>query len=461
MAIKKLPQAERLLSGTLSALLSDVATTMTVSNPPAAAKLPSYIEIDPDSTDDQETVRAVSVSGSVVTIERGVYSGGVGKQHTSGATYKEKITQEHWDAVVDAMEAGYLLEDASLTFTRNSTSIFRVNSTDHTSYYTAGRIVRLNGSVIVTVVSSAYSGGNTVVTCNETTVPTPITSVEVAIGPAGALDIYITPASTNTLTNKTLTSPKIGTAILDTNGNEIIKTPATASAVNEITATNAATGESPEISATGGDTDIGLKLTPKGAGKVEVTANDIKIPTAGNIQPNGSDPKRGFYIPAAALAPATTNGCAALTQYETTTNKVNYKSLDFDGAAEEYAWLLAFQVPDYWDLSTITIRFHWTAASGSGDVIWGAAAVALSNDDALDTALGSAQTVTDTLLAAGDVHVTADTSALTVGGTPAKGDLLFLRVYRDADAGGDTLNSVDARLIGITVKFGIAQYDDQ
>lgn len=189
---------------------------------------------------------------------------------------------------------------------------------------------------------------------------------------------------------------------------------------------------------------------------------DVKLAGAtDNIQVNSADPKRGIYIPAAALTPATTTGSSALTQYESTTNKVNYKSLDFDGATEEYAWLLAFQAPDYWDLSTITVRFHWTCASGSGDVIWGAAAVALSNDDALDTALGTAVTVTDTVLTALDVHTTANTSAITVGGTPAKGDLLFLRVYRDADAAGDTLNAVDARLIGITIKFGMAQYDDQ
>ena len=265
---------------------------------------------------------------------------------------------------------------------------------------------------------------------------------------------------TGVTTGAKLDSAKIVTALMDTNGNELLKVTATASAVNELTLANAATGGSPIVSATGGDTDIGIKFTPKGAGKVEVTANDIKIPTAGNIQPNGSDPKRGMYISAAALIPATTNGCASLAQGETGTNKVNYKSLDFDAATEEYAWLLAFQAPDYWDLSTITIRFHWTAASGSGDVIWGAAAVALSNDDALDTALGTAVTVTDTLLAAGDVHVTADTGAITVGGTPAKGDLLFLRVHRKAADVGDTI-AADAKLIGITVKYGVGQYDDQ
>lgn len=60
------------------------------------------------------------------------------------------------------------------------------------------------------------------------------------------------------------------TAIYDTNGNEVIKTPATASAVNEITATNAATGNKPTVSATGDDTDIGMLVKGKGSKGVEI-----------------------------------------------------------------------------------------------------------------------------------------------------------------------------------------------
>lgn len=178
-----------------------------------------------------------------------------------------------------------------------------------------------------------------------------------------------------------------------------------------------------------------------------------------NIKVNSADPKRGIYIPASAFFPATTTGCAALAQGETSSNKINYKYLAFDQSTEEYAWV-AIPTPDYWDLSTVTVKFHWTAASGSGNVIWGAAGLCRSDDDALDTALGTAQTVTDTLLSTGDQHTTSATSAITIGGTPAKGDFLYLRVYRDADAGGDT-HSADAHLLGITVKFGIGQYDDQ
>ena len=66
--------------------------------------------------------------------------------------------------------------------------------------------------------------------------------------------------------------------ILDTNGNEEIIFTATASAVNELTIANAATGNAPEISATGSDTNIDLKITPKGTGKINL--DGIKFPNA-------------------------------------------------------------------------------------------------------------------------------------------------------------------------------------
>ena len=61
--------------------------------------------------------------------------------------------------------------------------------------------------------------------------------------------------------------------IADENGNEQIIFQTTASAVNQIDVTNAATGNAPEISATGGDTNISLKLTPKGSGQVLLDGN--------------------------------------------------------------------------------------------------------------------------------------------------------------------------------------------
>ena len=58
-----------------------------------------------------------------------------------------------------------------------------------------------------------------------------------------------------------------GNFIGDENGLEQVKFATTASAVNELTITNAATGNAPEVSATGGDTNVDLNLTPKGIGR--------------------------------------------------------------------------------------------------------------------------------------------------------------------------------------------------
>ena len=101
--------------------------------------------------------------------------------------------------------------------------------------------------------------------------------------PSGA-DTLVARTSTDTLTNKTLTSPVLTTPriadagfIADANGNEQVIFQTTASAVNEIEITNAATGgaasagtsTAPIIGASG-ETNVDLALLPKGTGHVAV-----------------------------------------------------------------------------------------------------------------------------------------------------------------------------------------------
>ena len=75
------------------------------------------------------------------------------------------------------------------------------------------------------------------------------------------------------------TSPQLG-GMLDVNGNaigdgtlELLKFSETASAVNEFTIANASTGNNPVLSATGGDTNVGLEFTAKGNGTIKF--NDL------------------------------------------------------------------------------------------------------------------------------------------------------------------------------------------
>jgi hypothetical protein len=63
--------------------------------------------------------------------------------------------------------------------------------------------------------------------------------------------------------------------IQDDSGNELLTFSKTASAVNEVTLANAATGSGPTISATGGDTNIPLNLSGKGSGVVNAGGNRV------------------------------------------------------------------------------------------------------------------------------------------------------------------------------------------
>jgi len=157
-----------------------------------------------------------------------------------------------------------------------------------------------------------------------------------------------------------------------------------------------------------------------------------------------------LWIPASAWIPKTTAGCGVDSR-ETSTNDQNFDELLFDAGTDEFADALVV-MPSNYNNGTITARFYWTAASGSGDVIWGIQGRAFANDDALDTAAGTAQTVTDTLIAANDMHVSSAISACTIGGTPAANTPIQFTIYRDANAAGDTL-AVDARFLGVEIIF--------
>lgn len=86
---------------------------------------------------------------------------------------------------------------------------------------------------------------------------------------------------------------------------------------------------------------------------------------------------------------------------------------------------------------------------GPGTATWSISARALGDGDAIDQALGTAQAVTDTLLSANQMHVTATTSAMTIAGTPAANKPVYWQITRDV---ADTLNA-DARLLGVTIEY--------
>jgi hypothetical protein len=182
-------------------------------------------------------------------------------------------------------------------------------------------------------------------------------------------------------------------------------------------------------------------------------ATGVKWAAAGG----GSGGSTNVWIPAAQWIPRTTTGCG-IDSRELTTNKINTDELLFDPGTAEYAQCMIV-MPSNWNAGTITAKFHWTAsvtASGSNtDVVWGLRCRAYANDDALDQAMGTAQTATDTLTAVNDLDISPATSAITIGGTAAAGNPVIFEVYRDAGVVGDNYAS-DARLLGVEISYTAA-----
>jgi hypothetical protein len=164
--------------------------------------------------------------------------------------------------------------------------------------------------------------------------------------------------------------------------------------------------------------------------------------------------KHTVWIPATGMIPRTTNGAAA-GSYEMSTNKQMLKTLDFDTTTQEFAQF-AIHMPKGWNESTVTFQPVWSHASTTTNfgVVWALEAVALSDDDAADASWGTAQTSTDTGGTTNDIYIGPESSAITIGGTPAENDYVMFQVKRNVSDGSDTM-AVDARLHGIKLFYTI------
>ncbi len=188
------------------------------------------------------------------------------------ANFKELYTQLGGDS--STLSTLVKLIDSS------STGVVLFEGTSADSHET--KLIATNATADRTI-ALPDAGGNVVLdtatqTLTNKTLTTPtiasITNGGTVTIPSGAGTIA-TIAASQTLTNKTLTSPiintpVIGTSLNDANANEFIKFTTTGSAVNELTIANGASTTGPTLSATGGGTNLNIIMTPKGTGSVEL-----------------------------------------------------------------------------------------------------------------------------------------------------------------------------------------------
>lgn len=161
--------------------------------------------------------------------------------------------------------------------------------------------------------------------------------------------------------------------------------------------------------------------------------------------------RHAIPIVAGSMRPSVTGGCAPLVGIASAANQPDIVTLDFDATTQEYAQF-SVPMPKSWDEGTITFAPIWSHAATTTNfgVVWDLQAIALSNDDAIAQAFGTAQTSTDTGGTTNDVYVGPESSAITIAGTPAAEDVVFFRLSRVTGNGSDTM-AIDARLHGVVL----------
>lgn len=208
--------------------------------------------------------------------------------------------------------------------------------------------------------------------------------------------------------------------------------------------------------------------TINGASTLRLSKNQWALITSDNTNyralVGGAAGIQTIYIPAGSWTARTdtAGGGPASATLTTTTNKITLPHLSFDASTVEYAQA-AVRMPKGWNEGTVNFSVCWSHASTTTNfgVVWGLQAVAISNDDAAEVALGTAQTSTDTGGTTDDIYFSDQAStAVTIGGTPAAEDLVVFQIYRDATNGSDTM-AVDARLHGVTIYYTVDSTDDR
>jgi len=255
-------------------------------------------------------------------------------------------------------------------------------------------------------------------------------------------------AATQTLTNKTLTTPILNSP--DITGGTAAGDDAALGYTSALGLVLTGQGSSNDVTIKN-DADAAVLTVPTGTTNVSVVGD---LAVGGSITDSGAAVKvaglETIYVPAAAMYPETTNGCSDLEQVELS-NGPELKCLDFAAAADDFA---QFQVifPKSWNEGTVTFQAFFTVTgTNTGTVAWGLAGRGFADSADLNTAFGT-QVVATAKAHSGtsnDIDVAAVSGAVTIAGAAAD-TLTIFQIARDVSADSQT---GAARLLGIKLFF--------
>jgi len=340
------------------------------------------------------------------------------------------------DIILDADGADIILKDGGTTFASLTNSsgelVIKSGSTPTTAATFSGANVTLAGTVgSGAITSTGAVTGTSVVVSDDGNIGSASDTDAIAIASNGVVTFSQAPLFSSALTTLTVDNIILnGTTIGHTSDTDLI------------TLADGVATVAGELSVT--TLDIG-------GTNVTSTATELnKLDGVGTLKQAG---KESMWIPAVAMYPSDTGGCAAVagTELASDINRPFLKTLAFDKDSDEAAqFSVAF--PKSWNEGTITFVPYFTAnTTNTGNVKFMLKGIAFSDNDALNQDFGTAQgTAKSHSGTAYDLNIGAESSAITIAGSPAAGDQVFFQIFRDVSA--DNLTS-DALLLGIKVHF--------
>ena len=167
--------------------------------------------------------------------------------------------------------------------------------------------------------------------------------------------------------------------------------------------------------------------------------------------------KESMWIPALAMKPTVSNGCANHVSVETTSGRPDMVVLDFDKDSDEFAQF-AIAFPKSWNAGTVTFQFYWSGIAATTNVTMTLQGVAFADNGSIDAVYGTAVAVTDAAQGAvEELLVSAESGAITIAGSPGDNELVYFRIGRDVSE--DNMAG-DCRLHGIKLFFNTDAKND-
>jgi len=247
-------------------VVNDNGTMVQVAVTDLAAYFDDEITAMPNLVTTAATTVGALDSGSITT-NFGAINNGASAITTTGTITFGSLTDGTVTITDIADEDDFSSNSATKLATQQSIKAYVEANRDVQGVQATGAEINTSSDGDTTVGTTAVAGGDGIVTNDATTMRQ--TSVD-------TFDTYFA-GTTKTLTNKTLTAPKIvdGGFIADANGNEGIVLQTASSAVNAVEITNSATGGSVVLGAMGDDSNIDIDITPKGTGEINIAAGNL------------------------------------------------------------------------------------------------------------------------------------------------------------------------------------------